>query len=515
MKNRIAGVGSLPRETLAGRTPKKTSDPIFAQNRLQVIEKGRQQLQIEYKSLNKIILRKGTTAMEQYTGFSAHASLATIGLWMKEKEIWKKIEEQVTIKQKTIKHTPHDKLKDVFINILSGGRGLVEINHRVRSDKALQMAFGRVACAEQSVASEMLNACTEMSAQQMEEVARTIYQEFSQGYRHDYEAGYLLLDIDLTGLLAGKQAEGSTKGYFSGAKNARGRQLGRVSASQYAEVVCEQLYDGKVQLEKCLPGLVEMAEKVLNLDENRRKRTILRVDGGGGTDGNINWGLLRGYYWISKVKNWQRTSKLVAPITDWQIIPELAGHEVAWVPTPHGYEQPMRQLAVRWPKPKGDWHYCVLVFNLSDEMIFGQAGQTMSGTPTERELLSAIMKVYDLRGGGVETSFKNSKQGLGLNKRNKKKFHAQHMLVLLAQLAYNIISWVRNELSKHKPEMAHFGMLRMIRDAFAISGTLQFDQKGDLVLVVLNQAHKLAKTFYETWQSAFARDNLSLILGEI
>ena len=453
--------------------------------------------------------------MEQYTGFSAHASLATIGTWINEKAIWKKIEEQIKIKQKTIKHTPHEKLKDVFINILAGGHGISEINTRVRTDKALQMAFGRNACAEQSVSSETLNACTEMNVQQMADVARMIYQDFGQGYRHDYEKSCLLLDIDLTGLLAGKQAEGSTKGYFSGAKNGRGRQLGRVLASQYDEIVYEQLYDGKVQLEKSLIGLIKMTETVLELNENRRKSTILRVDGGGGTDGNIDWALLRDYFWMSKVKNWQRTSKLVAPITNWQSAPELPGHDVAWVPVPHAYQCPMRQLAMRWPKPKGGWHYCVLVFNLTDEMIFELAGQTISSTVTEQELFSAILKAYNLRSGGVETSFKNSKQGLGLHQRNKKSFQAQQMLILLAQLAYNITTWVRSELARHKSEMKHFGMLRMIRDAFSISGKLQFDEKGTLVLVVLNKTHKLAKIFYETWQSSFTRDDLSLILDEI
>lgn len=467
------------------------------------------------KVLDKTDTQKGTTAMEQYTGFSAHASLATIGMWINEKAIWKKIEEQVKIKQKTIKYTPHEKLKDVFINILAGGHGIYEINTRVRTDKALQMAFGRNACAEQSVTSETLNTCTEMNVRQMADVTRMIYQDFGQGYRHDYEKGYLLLDVDLTGLLAGRQAEGSTKGYFSGAKNGRGRQLGRVLASHYEELVYEQLYDGKVQLEKCLIELIKMTESVLDLNENRRKSTILRVDGGGGTDGNIDWALLRDYFWMSKVKNWQRTSKLVAPITNWQPIAELPGHDVAWVPAPHIYQRSMRQLAVRWPKPKGGWHYCVLVFNLTDEMIFKLANQTVSSQTTESELLSAILKAYNLRSGGVETSFKNSKQGLGLNKRNKKSFHAQHMLVLLAQLAYNITTWVRSELAKHKPEMKRFGMLRMIRDAFSISGRLQFDEKGKLVLIVLNKAHALAKIFYKTWQPAFARDDLSLILGEI
>jgi Transposase DDE domain group 1 len=453
--------------------------------------------------------------MEQYTGFSAHASLATLGLWMKEHQIWQQIEQQVTIKQKTIRYTPHEKLKDAFINILAGGHGIVEVNQRVRTDKALQFAFGRKACAEQSVVSETLNACTEMNARQMEEVARTIYQEFGQGYRHDYEQAALLLDVDFTGLLAGRQAEGASKGYFSGTKNGRGRQLGRVMASQYEEIVYEQLYEGKVQLEKGLIGLLEMSENVLDLNETRRQRTIVRVDAGGGTDKNINWALQRGYFWMSKIKNWQRTCKLVAPITDWQTLPELPGHEMAWVPEPHPYEKPMRQLAVRWPKPKGGWQYCVLVFNLTDDMLFDLAERKHPAAYTEPELFSAILKAYNLRGGGVETSFRNSKQGLGFNKRNKKSFQAQRILIVLARLAYNITVWVRTELAKHKPELQHYGMLRMLRDAFSIPGKLHFDANGCLDQVVLNKTHSLSITFYETWLSLFAHNGLLLILDEI
>jgi len=125
------------------------------------------------------------------------------------------------------------------------------------------------------------------------------------------------------------------------------------------------------------------------------------------------------------------------------------------------------------------------------------------------------MKAYNLRSGGVETSIKNSKQGLGLNKRNKKRFEAQHLLVLLAQLAYNIVVWTQNELKKYSKLIASFGMLRMIRDAFRISGKVQFDQKGKVNLIILNETHKLAKAIRDAWQSCFARDDLSLILPKI
>jgi len=51
-------------------------------------------------------------------------------------------------------------------------------------------------------------------------------------------------------------------------------------ATVYEEIVTKQLFDGKTQLSKALPSLVEVAEKTLGLDEEKRKRTILRVDSG-------------------------------------------------------------------------------------------------------------------------------------------------------------------------------------------------------------------------------------------
>lgn len=454
--------------------------------------------------------------MNEYTtGFSPNASLAMIGQWTKEAGIWDRLNAGVHIQQKVIKHTPHEKLRDLLINIWAGGEGVSDVNHRVRTDEALQKLFGRDACAEQSTISETVNAVTEENIQEMESVIKQVLQQHGGCYRHDYEKHWLLLDVDLTGLLAGKQAEGSEKGYFSGKRNGRGRQVGRVLASQYDEIVVEQLYPGKVQLEANLQELVKKAENVLDLDENRRKNTRVRVDGGGGTDNHINWLLLRDYWILVKAKNWQRTNKLVKTVKVWSPLPELPGHDIAWVGTPFEYAAATRQIAIRWLNPKGQWQYCVLVFNLTDRMIFQVAGLPLPKRFTPQEFFSAVMKAYSLRCGGVETSFKNSKQGLGLNKRNKKRFVAQQMLVLLAQLAYNIAVWVRNVLKKHSNLIASFGMLRLIRDAFRISGMVQFDQHGKVHLIILNETHKLAKAFHDAWQARFARDGLSLILGKI
>ena len=453
--------------------------------------------------------------MEQYTGYSAHASLVLIAEWTNSNRLWEELTARVHIHQKTIKHSPNDKMKDLLINIWAGGERISSINNVLRTDEGLQRLFGRDSCAEQSTVSETLNAVSAENIVEMQGLIEQVYREHSLCYQHDYKKNWLLLDVDLTGMIAGKTAEGSEKGYFSGERNGRGRQVGRVYASQYDEIVNEQLYSGKVQLEVSLLELVKMAENVLDSDENRRKRTIVRVDGGGGTDKNIDQLLLAGYWILMKVKNWQRAQKLVKTVNVWQSLPELPGHDVGWVAMPHEYEKDTRQLAIRWPKEKGGWYYCVLVFNLTNLMIFQLAGLRMPRKLTEQDLFSAVMKAYNLRSGGVETSIKNSKQGLGLNKRNKKRFGAQQMLLLLAQLAYNIAVWVRNQLARHSSTIAGFGMLRLIRDAFHISGKVQCDEKGVVNLIVLNQAHKLAKVFQDTWRSSCPRDDLSLILDKI
>ena len=150
--------------------------------------------------------------MHKGTRFSARASLFVFGMRMRGLGIWGVVEEWVQINQKAIDYQPLEKLMDAFINILAGGQGVVEINTRVRPDQMVQRAFGRDGCADQSVVSDTLNACTDETVSQMQEAWQTIYQEHSRGYQHDYEKREQLLDIDMTGMPAGRQGEGVTKG---------------------------------------------------------------------------------------------------------------------------------------------------------------------------------------------------------------------------------------------------------------------------------------------------------------
>src|SRR5260221_5809882 len=132
--------------------------------------------------------------------FTSSASLAVIGIKLAELKLFEPIKQSVQIAQKTIKDSPIDKLYDAFISLLAGAHGLVEINTRLRADGALQRAFGRSRCAEQSVVQDTLNACTPENVEQMEDALDAIYRQHSQGYQHDYEAYFQMLDVDMSGL---------------------------------------------------------------------------------------------------------------------------------------------------------------------------------------------------------------------------------------------------------------------------------------------------------------------------
>jgi len=227
---------------------------------------------------------------------------------------------------------------------------LVETNLRVRPDRAVQMAFGRQSCAEQSTISDTLNACTAENVDQMRTAINLILRQHGRCCQHNYEKQWQILDVDMTGMPAGHMGEGVTKSYFAGEKNRRGRQLGRVLASCYDEIVVDKLYNGKRQLDANLPELVMTAEKALDFDETKRKHTVLRVDGGGGKDENINWMLNRGYQIMIKVKNWRRAVKLAASVSTWHIDPKVDDREVGWAEKPYPYAKPTLQLVLRMRK---------------------------------------------------------------------------------------------------------------------------------------------------------------------
>jgi hypothetical protein len=421
----------------------------------------------------------------------------------------------VQIAQKTVKYTPADKLYDAFITILAGAHGLVEVNTRLRADLALQGAFGRAGCAEQSVVQETLDHATPANVTQMAQALTSIYRQHSQGYRHDYATAWQVLDVDMSGLPCGRKATFATKGYFPKQRNRRGRQLGRVLATRYHEIVVDQLFEGTTQLATALQPLVVAAEGVLDLNAATRARTLIRVDAGGGSLDDINWLLARGYQVLAKDYSSVRSASLAASVTEWFSDPKVPEREVGWVTAaPSAYVPALVRIAVRCRKTNGQWGYGVLIAPPDvRELLPVVETERLPLDPAAQVL--AYVYAYDARGGGVETSFKDDKQGVGLTKRSKKRFAAQQLATLLGSLAHNVIVWARRWLLGEQPRLAHYGMLRMVRDVFHMQGRIGLDTHGHIVRIVLNQAAPLVCGIGAALQVLLAPADIAVTLGEI
>jgi hypothetical protein len=500
-------------------------------------------------------MKKSITALGGH--YTPAASLAALGVKLQQISFFAPIERLVRIAQKTVKYSPLDKLYDSFITILAGAHGMVEINTRLRSDPALQMAFRRKGCAEQSVVQQTLDACTDENVIQMQQALNQIFREHSRAYGHDYRGTYQLLDVDMSGMPCGPKAALATKGYFAKQRNRRGRQLGRVLASDYGEVVSDRLFDGKTQLTKALQPLLEATEQTLDLDENKRRRTIVRIDAGGGSLDDVNWMLARDYQVHTKDYSGKSAAKLAKTVTCWFDDPHIPGRQFGLVTEPAlCYVRPVTRIAVRYLQRNGKWKAVVLISALSAEDVLALTQEPASSVDDQAKVLLAYVTFYDQRGGGVETSLKDDKSGLGLTKRNKKRFPAQYMLVLLGSLAHNVVVWARAWLSpsadSSSPESASeqpdqmaealaeppclsqapcpsaspkhpahlptslsgYGMLRMVRDVFHVSGFVLFDQAGHVQQIMLNQHAPLARFLVRSLRDILSPLHISVHLGQ-
>lgn len=202
----------------------------------------------------------------------------------------------------------------------------------------------------------------------------------------------------------------------------------------------------------------------------------------------------------------------------WVDDPKVAGRQVGWVrlAAPE-YVRPVRRVAVRCRKANGQWGVSVLVSTLdpAEVLALTQPQTLLPADPTT--VLLAYVSFYDQRGGGVETSFKGDYQGLGLTKRNKKRFEAQQMVVLLGSLAHNVVAWVQHWLTPPldtASPLHHYGTLRMVRDVFHVSGFLITDATDHIIQIVLNQAAPLASVLVDSFQRLLAPGHVAINLGQ-
>lgn len=354
----------------------------------------------------------------------------------------------------------------------------------IHPDKAVQVSFGRTQCASSSEVQKLLDGCVSETVCHLQQANGQMYQRYGQALRHNFSQEMLLLDVDLTGLVASQHAEGSQKGYFAKQPGRRGRQLCRLIATPYQELLWQQLLPGNTLSKAMLKPAIQQAQQRLPLSRSQRRRTLLRWDAGFGTDKNFNWALNQGYQILGKVYAHRRVAKLRQSVTEWLPSPSSSGRLVGIVSKPHRYARKTQQVIVKTPKkpPSTAWGYGALVSTL------------LHVTPQE------LVDRYDDRGGGIETNFRSDRQGLGLSKRRKHRMAAQQMLIHLAERAHNLLVWTSQQLG---PPISQYGILRLVRDVFQVNGYLLIEQEQPLE-IGLNRHHPFAYALRDGFNRLFA-----------
>ncbi len=378
---------------------------------------------------------------------TGRASLCALGEYLRRRCFFAPLREQILIAQKTVRYRPIDKVLDALVSILCGAKTIAQSNTTIRTDPAVQRAFGRTGCADQSTIARTLRACTGDNVTQLERVSWYYLKRYGATPHHRFHERLLWVDIDVTPLPIGAKAEGSERTWMGRNRSKTGRKTLRITASPYRE--------------------------------------ILHMDGGFGTTDVLNWALSRGYQVVAKISHSGRVRKLRQHLGPWQPT-SSPGREMALALTPHRFCRVTRQWVMRTPKEKGGSQYAVLVTTVSD---------------VEPRLLA---DAYDGR-ATIEASFCQDKQALGLVKRRQRKWEAQQMVLLLARLAHHLLVWSKRWLSREPSTRWRFqgyGLVRLLQEVYTVPGVTRW-RRGWLVSVRFDPLHPLATVLQQGFAALF------------
>lgn len=112
--------------------------------------------------------------------FTTHVPLCALGTVILDKKLFSPIHEQVKIDRKIVDYCPTDKLIFVTLGLMAGAESVYDINHALRPNQPLLLAFGYQRCASQSVIQQTLNAATEANVSQLEQALKHIWNQNNQ-----------------------------------------------------------------------------------------------------------------------------------------------------------------------------------------------------------------------------------------------------------------------------------------------------------------------------------------------
>lgn len=213
-------------------------------------------------------------------------------------------------------------------------------------------------------------------------------------------------------------------------------------------------------------------KNALDLATKRRKRIVWRMDAGFGTFGNFQWLLDRHYHVLGKGFSSNCAHALAKEIQRWY---RFEDHWIARAPCPFATDRQVTTwLLRRQEKDSFTYNYYITTLHFPS--------------------LAAAMRAYQQRGGAEIEQFRNDKQGLHLSMRRKRTFNAQQALILLTDLAHNLLADFYTE-ALQGADFHDFGLKRIVRDLLAVPGCLSW--QGSELRVGLQKSHPNSKTLLE------------------
>ena len=142
---------------------------------------------------------------------TGRASLCALGEYLRRRCCFAPLREQLPIAQTTVRYRPRDKVLEALVGLLCGAKTIAQSNVTIRTDPAVQRAFGRTACADQSTIARTLRACTGEHVAQLERVSWYDLKRYGATPPHRFAEQRWWVDIDLTPMPLGAKAEGSER----------------------------------------------------------------------------------------------------------------------------------------------------------------------------------------------------------------------------------------------------------------------------------------------------------------
>jgi hypothetical protein len=202
----------------------------------------------------------------------------------------------------------------------------------------------------------------------------------------------------------------------------------------------------------------------------QRCRVAWRLDGGFGSDENLDWLLARNYQVLAKGASNRRAEALAQQVQRWDPAPSDCW--LAWVTTPVSFRWPVQTLVKR-------------------RLVKGQFRHSYYLSTLQVPSKPVLMQCYNDRGGAETEMFRADKSGLHLSHRRKHRMNAQEGLVLITDLAHNLLADFEHR-ALAGTTFAGYGSKRIVRDLLAIPGQLGFE--GDeLKRIALLSTHPHAR----------------------